>query len=145
MWSWCRSLWQRWLGKLGLTPPPLGRRGEQFAAVYLRKQGWRIYAAGHRTRWSELDLVAQDGDVVVFVEVKTRRSEVHGRPDEAVTREKQRRITQAAASYLKQQGWLDRRSRFDVISVVWHDPAVEPTLTHYRHAFEATGHGQFYS
>ena len=140
MWSWCRSLWQRWS-----RPLALGRRGEHFVAAHLRQQGWRIHAAGYRTRWSELDLVAQEGDVIVFVEVKTRRSEDHGRPDEAVTRDKQRRLTQAGASYLKQRGWLERRSRFDVISVVWHDPAADPTLTHYRHAFEATGHGQFYS
>ncbi|MBI1345797.1 YraN family protein [bacterium] len=123
----------------------LGSAGEEQAAAYLRQLGWRILARNYRHRLGELDLIAQDGDTVVFVEVKTRSGASHGLPLEAVHLDKQRRITRIALAYLKQRGWLERRSRFDVISIVLSGGDQPPQLSHYRHAFEAHGRGQMYS
>lgn len=123
----------------------LGDAGERAAATYLKKQGWQILARRYRTPLGELDLVARDGETIVFVEVKTRRSSDAGLPFEAVDRAKQAQLTRLALAYLKRRGWLDRPARFDVISIVWPDGGGEPVITHYRHAFEASGRGQMYS
>lgn len=123
----------------------LGSAGEDHAADYLRQQGWRILVRNYRHRLGEIDLIALDGDTIVFVEVKTRSGASHGLPLDAVHHDKQQRITRIALAYLKQCGWLERRSRFDVISIVWPGADQPPQLSHYRHAFEAHGRGQMYS
>src|SRR6185369_17988871 len=84
----------------------------------------------------ELDIVAVDGRTVVFVEVKTRRSDDAGRPEEAVDQLKQHRMTQAALAYLKSKRLLGYASRFDVIAVTWPDGAKRPTIEHFKNAFE---------
>jgi putative endonuclease len=101
----------------------------------------RILAGGYGTLWGELDLVARDGEVLVFVEVKTRRS---GTPAEAVTPEKQRRLTLAALHFLRRRNLLEERSRFDVVAVVWADDRRAPEIEHIRDAFEAVGRGQMF-
>lgn len=92
----------------------------------------------------ELDLVALDGDVIVFVEVKTRSSKQRGLPADAIDRKKQARTTLAALTYLKSKRLLDRRTRFDVVAVLWPAGAAEPEIKHYRAAFQASAsHGMF--
>ena len=120
----------------------LGDRGEREAARWLRRQGFRILVRGYRTPRGEIDLIARDGDTLVFIEVKTRRQ---GEPAEAVTLEKQRRLSLAALQFLKHHRLLDERSRFDVVALVWPDAQRAPTVEHIRNAFEATGRGQFFS
>ena len=89
---------------------------------------------------TQFDLVALDAGRVVFVEVKTRRSDIAGRPEEAVTAAKQRQLTKLALAYLKRRGWLGKKSaRFDVVAVTWPDGRSKPEITHYRNAFEPTG------
>ena len=126
-----RALWSRLLGD----------RGEREAASLLRRRGLRVLRRGFRTKHGEIDLIAREGDVLVFVEVKTRR---RGDPAEAVTVEKQRRLTLAALEFLKRHGLLEHRCRFDVVSVLWPDDDGAPTLEHYRDAFEAHGRGQMF-
>jgi putative endonuclease len=126
-----RALWNRLLGS----------RGEQEAARYLRRQGLRILRRGYRTDQGEIDLVARDGDVTVFVEVKARR---RGVPAEAVTPEKQRRLTLAGLHFLKKHNLLDHRSRFDVVAIVWPEEGRRPQIEHIRDAFEAVGRGQMF-
>ncbi|MDX1969425.1 MAG: YraN family protein [Planctomycetaceae bacterium] len=140
MWSWL----QRVLGRRSASTS-LGGRGEDISERFLKQLGWKILARDHRNDLGELDFIALDGETVVFVEVKTRRDTQHGRPVEAVNPEKQRRITRAALAYLKRRRWLERRSRFDVLAVVWRVGTTDPEITHYRNAFEAQGHGQMYS
>jgi putative endonuclease len=113
----------------------LGDRGESEAARCLRRKGFRILERGYKTERGEIDLIARDGDTVVFVEVKTRRQ---GEPAEAVTPEKQRRLTLAAMQFLKRHRLFEQRSRFDVVAVVWPDPHRAPTIEHIHNAFEAT-------
>lgn len=123
----------------------LGNQGEIEAARFLEKLGYKILHRQLRGRSGELDLVALDGDTIVFVEVKTRTSLSAGHPTEAITAAKQLKITQSALAFLKQHRWLNRRARFDVISMVWPIGSASPQIDHYKSAFEATGFGQFYS
>jgi putative endonuclease len=119
----------------------LGQRGERAAARYLRRRGMRILTRGFRTSRGEIDLIAREGDVLVFVEVKSRRQ---GAPAEAVTPEKQRRITLAALQFQRKYEVLEVRSRFDVVAIVWPDDRREPHIEHIRDAFEAIGRGQMF-
>jgi putative endonuclease len=119
----------------------LGDRGEQAAARYLRRQGLRILCRGYRTDHGEIDLVARDGEVTVFVEVKARRQ---GVPAEAVTLEKQRRLTLAGLHFLKKHRLLEHQSRFDVVAIIWPDDASSPQIEHIQNAFEAVGHWQMF-
>lgn len=119
----------------------LGIRGERAAARFLRRQGMRVLVRGYRTPLGEIDLIARDGDTLVFVEVKTRRQ---GAPAEAVTPEKQRRLTLAALHFLKRHDLLEQRSRFDVVAIVWPDDDRPPQIEHLRDAFPAVGRYQMF-
>ena len=109
-----------------------GARAERQAEEYLKGRGMRILARNFRTRFGELDLVAQDGDVVVFVEVRSRSSDAFGAPQETVTLVKRRRIIRTAMAYAQSRR-LDAPMRFDVV-------ALSPQgALHIPAAFDATG------
>ena len=92
-------------------------RAEDAAAEHLRKLGYAILERNFRTRLGEIDIVARDGDSVVFVEVRSRADASFGSPQETVGFVKQRRIIKAAAFYAQSRG-LDCPMRFDVIAIV---------------------------
>ena len=96
----------------------LGISGENLACDALARQGYAILARRYRTRVGEIDIVAQDGETLVFVEVKTRTSDRCGPPAEAVTRRKQRRIVTMAKWYLSENGLHGCLCRFDVVTVL---------------------------
>jgi putative endonuclease len=123
----------------------LGPRGERAAAEFLEKLGYRILERSRRYKFGELDLVALDGETIVFVEVKTRRRDDYAAPYEAVDRRKQERLTRAALAYLKRRKLLGRRTRFDVVSIVWSNDDAPPRITQLRSAFEAAGPRGMYS
>ena len=123
----------------------LGARGERAAASFLRKQGYYIVQRQARNLYGEIDLVAVDQQVVVFVEVKTRSSHDAGHPAEAVTAEKQRRLTRIALAYLRHHNLLPHAARFDVVAVTWAANQRRPQIEHYRNAFEPTGKFQMFS
>ena len=141
----------RWLASLadrlrGFFPAQtLGRRGEDAAARYLRRLGYVIVARGHKDSIGELDLVAVDGRIVVFIEVKTRTSHDAGHPADAVDDAKQRRLTRLALAYLKRHDLLECRARFDVVAVTWPADNNRPTIEHFQDAFEAIGFEGMYS
>lgn len=122
-------------------PPPskpvaraLGLSGEALAADHLRSLGYRIVGMDVRTPLGQLDLVAQDAGVLVFVEVKARAGTGYGLPQEAVGRQKIRKLQQLAASYLQRhphQGAV----RFDVVGLVVKDGRVV-RLDHIRNAID---------
>jgi putative endonuclease len=124
---------------------PLGERGEEAAARYLKRRGYRILARHVDSRLGELDIVAVDGRTVVFVEVKTRATTDAGHPAEAIDELKQRRMTQAALGFLKSQRLLNQSARFDVVAITWADGSRHPTIEHYVNAFSPIGSGQFFS
>lgn len=121
------------------APNPLGRRGEDAAARFLRRLGYVIVARGHRDKIGEIDLIAVDGRTVVFVEVKTRTGELKGTPAEAVDEDKQRRLTRLAAAYMKRHDLLDCKARFDIVAVTWPAASRQPRIEHIKDAFEAVG------
>lgn len=99
------------LGKL------LGREGEDRAARYLVRRGYKILERNYRTRAGEIDLIALDRGVVAFVEVKTRTSNAFGAPELAVTPQKQRRMIKAALGYIKYKKIHQVPCRFDVVAI----------------------------
>lgn len=96
----------------------LGKRGEETVAGYLEKNGYKILTKNYGCKVGEIDIIAQDGPVLVFIEVKTRSGVSHGFPAEAVNTRKQRQISRAAQWYLTEQNLVDCPARFDVISVL---------------------------
>jgi len=134
-----------WISKWLRRGQPLGDSGEKLAAEYLRGLGYKILERQQSSRIGEIDLIARDDDTIVFVEVKTRKSTMAGLPVEAVTPHKQLQITRAALVYLKQNGLLECRTRFDVVAILLPAGSAKPQITHYRNAFEASGRGQMFA
>jgi putative endonuclease len=122
----------------------LGQQGEAAAVRYLKRKGYKIISVADRTALGEIDIVAVDNRTIVFVEVKTRRSDEAGLPAEAVDSVKQQRLTRLALSYLKRHGLLEHKARFDVVSVTWPVEMKQPAIQHYADAFSAVGHRQMY-
>ena len=116
------------------TRNELGSRGESIAAAYLTSAGLRLLDRNWRCREGELDIVARDGDALVFCEVKTRRGTAYGHPVEAVTSAKQRRLRTLAQRWLAAHHEHARDLRFDVVGVLvrGEGPAV---VTHLPGAF----------
>jgi putative endonuclease len=110
-----------------------GRRGEEIARQYLLDQGYRIEATNYRYRRVEIDIVAKEGECLVFVEVKTRRGLGFGHPSGAVSATKEAKISRAAKAYMYETGH-DWEIRFDIISVLLHQDGSH-TLEHIQDAF----------
>lgn len=116
----------------------LGRWGEKQAAGYLHQKGYRLLAAGYRCRMGEIDLIAQKGRELTFVEVKLRRNARFAEPREQVTAAKQRRILLAARNFLAQHPeYGEHYCRFDVAEVYAPDglQTAKPEIRYYEHAF----------
>ena len=95
----------------------LGRWGEDLAAEFLSQRGIQILGRNVRTPYGELDLVARDANVTIFVEVKTRSSRQFGNPEDAITPAKCRHLLAAASAYLQSHPDLDGDWRIDVIAI----------------------------
>lgn len=109
-----------------------GVRGEDLAVEYLRSGGYVILDRNWRSGHREIDIVATQGDVIVFVEVKARTNAFYGRPEDAVTRRKMHLLVLAADAYLRCNK-LDKEVRFDVITVT--GTIDKPYIKHYERAF----------
>ncbi len=117
---------------------PLGNSGENSAIQFLKDEGCTILERNYRTRFGEIDIIAQDGDFIVFVEVKTRRSIRCGNPFEAVDIRKQRRISKVALDYITRRGLHDTPARFDVIAVTPQRGGL-PRIEIIRNGFDYVG------
>jgi putative endonuclease len=116
----------------------LGIRGEDVACRELERRGYAILARRFRTRNGEIDIIARDGETLVFVEVKARRSLRCGGPAEAVNWAKRQRLERMALRYLAAAGAgaAGRRCRFDVVSVLYAPGAAAPSVDVIRNAFD---------
>lgn len=112
----------------------VGKYGERVAAAYLQERGVEVVERNWRCATGELDIVARDGDVLVFVEVKTRTSAQWGTPAEAVTRVKANRVRALARAWLADHPHVYVGLRFDVISVL-RRPAGAADVLHLQDAF----------
>lgn len=110
----------------------LGRKGEDIAAAMLEKKGYVILERNWRSGHKDLDLIATTGNELVVVEVKTRRNDTFGKPEDAVNDLKIRRIVGAADAYVRKKG-LDTHVRFDIVTVVLTEEGVE--VKHLEDAF----------
>lgn len=125
-------------------PRSLGPRGELAAARYLQRQGLIILERGYRDKIGEIDLIAVENKTVVFVEVKTRDSDLVSDATEAVDEAKQLQIVRTAKAYLKWHHLENYPVRFDVVAVLWKKNSRAPQIVHYCHAFEAVGEFQMF-
>ena len=95
-----------------------GDKGEIVAQNFLKKNGFKILQTNYSCKLGEIDIIAEEKKVIIFIEVKTRSSEEFGRPCEAVTAYKQNKIRAVASYYLMLNGWTERDARFDVVEVL---------------------------
>ena len=111
-----------------------GLKGESLAVRHLKKQGYRIIAENYRTRFGEIDIIAEEGGVIAFIEVKSRKSRRYGSPKAAIHRKKMRTMSMVALHFLKSEGRMNDRARFDVVAI---DAAcAPPAIQVIRNAFE---------
>ena len=101
-----------------------GEAAEQLAAQFLQRQGMKITLRNYRCRFGEIDLVAQDGKTLVFVEVKSRRTENFGGAAASITRDKRGKLLRAARHYLARHGNA-ARCRFDAVLIRGEPPQIE--------------------
>ncbi len=106
-----------------------GKDGELKAAAYLQQKGWEILACNYRYKRGELDIIGLDGEVLVFVEVKYRKNNIFGFPEDFVNDHKIGMIRATAMSYIEKENWR-KDIRFDIISITGQD---EPE--HFEDAF----------
>ncbi len=118
---------------MGHRRQQFGQWGETLAAHFLESQGMRIVDRNFRAGHGEIDLICQDGETLVFVEVKTRRSANYGPPESSITRSKQRQLYNVATAYIQQHPELDCDFRFDV--VVIDGTPQSHTIRYYPNAF----------
>ena len=113
---------------------PLGDRGEEIAARWLQARGWTLLARNFRMGRKEIDLVARRGEVVAFVEVKTRAGRGYGHPLEAITWKKRREIRQVAQAWMDRFGRAGDVYRFDAVAVLVEGGG-EPVVEHVEDAW----------
>ena len=112
-----------------------GALGEDLAARYLASQGLAIVERNYRCTHGEIDIVAREAGELVFVEVRTRRSDTFGSPEESITSTKARRMAACAHAYLAERGAPGRSWRVDLVAILLSRGRVE-RLDHYRHVLQ---------
>lgn len=112
----------------------LGKKGEETAVGLLKDNGYKILLRNYKTKLGEIDIIASDKGTICFIEVKTRQSDRFGSPAEAISSSKQRQISKVALAFLKERKLLDKRARFDVVSILYSKDM--PRLDLIKNAFE---------
>ncbi|MCL2647305.1 MAG: YraN family protein [Phycisphaerales bacterium] len=129
--SWWRRVTERFRG----GPKELGTLGEAFAAKYLKKQGMKIVARNRHFRRGEIDLIAIDGEWLVFVEVRTRASEAFMRPEDSLRHHKRQVVARTVRQLTRRYGTAGLTPRIDIVAIVWPNGAKKPSeVRHHRGA-----------
>jgi len=111
-----------------------GKEGEKIAAAFLKKNGYRILETNFRCAAGEIDIIARDKNELVFIEVKTRKSEKMGFPEQAVGIKKQKKISQLALWYFQKKNISETAARFDVLAIIMQPAGNEIRLI--KNAFD---------
>ena len=111
----------------------LGKKGEEIAVKYLKNKGYHILETNWRFRKAEIDIITKHNEVLIFIEVKTRSDNYFGRPESFVTDRKRELMADAASVYMEKINH-DWEIRFDVISILYHNPAHQ-SIDHFKDAF----------
>jgi putative endonuclease len=118
------------------TSKALGFKGEALAGRYLKKRGYKVIERNYHCPWGEIDLIARDKDILVFVEIKARSSSEFGLPQEAVDRFKQKKLCQVARAFIAEHNLKeDIPARFDVVAI--HLTPSGPAIELIKDAFQA--------
>ncbi len=110
-----------------------GRQGEEIAAKYLESKGYEILARNYRMKRCEIDIIAKEKEICIFIEVKSRSSSDFGFPEDFLTPQQEGRIRGAATYYLAEQNMTPKDIRFDIISVLANGQDTE--IEHFEDAF----------
>ncbi len=114
----------------------IGFEGEKLAAKYLKRKGYKIVQTNYRCKLGEIDIVAEQNKIIVFVEVRTKHSEKLGLPQYSINTAKRGQISRAALCYIKEKKIVDQTCRFDVIAITFPSDSKEPKFEHIENAFE---------
>jgi putative endonuclease len=114
----------------------VGNKGEKLAAKFLKRKGYRIIQRNYKCKLGEIDIVAGDGGTLVFVEVKTRRTQEFGPPEYAITAAKKKQMSKAALFYIKEKRLARQSCRFDVIGITFSPESGKPEIRHTENAFD---------
>ncbi len=112
-----------------------GKKGEEIAAQYLINKGYEVLSTNWQSNHQEIDIIARYKELLVFAEVKTRRSDAYGSPEAFVTRGKQKMLIKAANHYIAMHK-MNLEARFDIITVLYR--GTDHTLNHIQDAFSPT-------
>ncbi|MDW7772060.1 MAG: YraN family protein [Desulfobulbaceae bacterium] len=115
-----------------------GSLGEEIAVSFLKKSGYAIIERNYRKRYGEIDIIAEDGGELVFIEVKTRKSSSFGSPFEAVDSRKQEKMSRVAMAYMISRSLTEQAARFDVVAVRL-EAKQQPKVELVKDAFELCG------
>ena len=106
----------------------IGRKGEEVALRFLKKRGYQIIERNYVCKMGEMDIIAREKDILVFVEVKTRTSTMFGPPQLAVNSKKQSQMSKVALYFLKEKKLEDVKARFDVVAILLGQKGAEIEL-----------------
>jgi putative endonuclease len=106
---------------MALKKNELGAKGEDLAIRYLKKRGYRIIERNYRIKLGEIDVIAEQGDDLVFIEVKTRSDTTFGSPFESITAQKQQQLSKVALEYICRKKCYGRPARFDVVGIQFQE------------------------
>lgn len=112
----------------------LGKNGERIAQEYLKKRGYKILERNYRTKYGEIDIIAQQDSSIVFVEVRTKQSPNFGPPQLSITKSKRNQIMRTALAYINESMISDQPCRFDVIAITLDSSGTK--IEHIENAFE---------
>ena len=114
----------------------LGAKGENIAARFLKRKGYRIVQRNYTCKLGEIDIIAQHDSTLIFVEVRSKQTEKFGPPQYSVNSAKQRQISRAALYYIKENKITGQTCRFDVVAVTFLPDSRKPEVEHIQNAFE---------
>ncbi|MFH1092906.1 MAG: YraN family protein [Candidatus Omnitrophota bacterium] len=114
----------------------IGKIGENLAVEFLKSNNYNILERNYHNRIGEIDIIAENSSVLCFIEVKTRANDNFGLPQEAISKSKQRKISQTALAYLKARNRLKGNFRFDVIAVMLNEAGENPDINLIKNAFD---------
>ncbi len=120
---------------MGAESKEIGQKGESAAAEYLKKLGWKVLERNYRTSRGEIDLIAKDGDVLIFVEVKNYSCRSFYLPSFSIDKNKRQCIIKAARTYLFKKNIRNMNCRFDAVTI-YRNFQGHKKIEHYRNAFE---------
>ena len=112
-----------------------GKLGENIALEYAQQQGYQIIQRNFRCKSGEIDLIAQDKHIVVFIEVRTKTSDAYGPAYNSVTLTKQQQVKRVALGYIAEHNLVNTQFRFDVIGIILDPKTQQPQLDHLQNAF----------